>query len=190
MSEKPENTEDPKKLDDPENTKDEDAQPVDEIEAAVAASKVKEEKQKKQKSFMKRGGIALAILLVGYFVYYLMQPYKGSMAFGVCKVFIELHVQYPTTLKLSSVEEFSTSVRVWYTHTDSFGEYIMEPIQCYFKADDTYGFILDKVTIRRREFDQQVVDDFNNSIGVVFANPPDLTIPYPLDNVLKNLKPN
>ena len=112
------------------------------------------------------------------------------MAFGICKVFTEMYVQFPTTLKFNSVEEFSTSVRIWYTHTDSFGEYIMEPIQCYYKADEQYGYILDKVTIRRREIDQKIVDDFNKTLPVIFANPPDLTLPVPPEDSLKNLQIN
>ena len=114
-------------------------------------------------------------------------PYKGTMAFGICKVFLELNVQYPSTIEVSNVEEFATSVRVWYSHSDSFGEFRMEPIQCYFKADEELGFILDKVTVRRREIDPELVNKFNQSLAVVLQNPPDLTLPPPPDDSLKNL---
>lgn len=160
----------------------------DEIDQALAASKITERKAKDRKTLIKRGAIGAGVLILGFIIYLLFAPFKGTMAFGLCKVFVELNVQYPTTLKLNSVEEFSTSVRIWYTHTDSFGEYILEPIQCYFRPDENFGFALDKVTIRRRELDESIVEAFNRSIPVILENPPDLTLPQPPADDLKNIQ--
>lgn len=161
---------------------------LDEIDEAVASSNVKADKKKKKKKMIKLGGSALGVLFLGYIIYLLFVPYKGTMAFGLCKVFVELNVQYPTTLKLNKVEEFATSVRIWYSHTDSFGEYMVEPIQCYFKPDERYGFALDKVTIRRRELDTKQIETFNSSIPVILASPPDLSLPKPPKDILNNLQ--
>lgn len=160
----------------------------EEIDFIVARSKVKE---RKKKLFMKRlkigGGSTLAILLV-YGVYLLFKPYNGTMAFGICKVFIELNTQFPDTIRLSTVEEVGMSVRIWYTQTDSFGAYRLEPMQCYFKEHPEYGFALDKVTIKRREIDPAVIERFNASLPVILQNPPDLALPNPLPDSLENLQ--
>ena len=108
------------------------------------------------------------------------------MAFGICKVFLELNVRYPNTLRINTVEEIGTFVRIWYTQTDSFGEYRMEPIQCYYKPDEKLGFILDKVTVRRREVDPEKVNRFNKTIPIILQYPPDLTLPTPLPDSLNN----
>ncbi len=159
-----------------------------EIEAAVSQSSVQGEKKKLRKKQIKRGGIGTLALLFIYWVYTLFIPYEGTMAFGICKVFLELNVRYPNTLRISTVEETGTSVRIWYTQTDSFGEYRMEPIQCYFKPDEKYGFILEKITIRRREVDPQRIENFNRILPVIFKYPPDLMLPTPLPDSLDGLQ--
>lgn len=160
----------------------------EEIEAALADSSAKKKQKLARKKKIKYASIGLALLLVAYVVYWGIKPYKGSSAYGVCKVFLELTLRYPKTLRVSTVEELKSSVRIWYTQTDSFGEYRLEPIQCYFKKDERYGFALERVTIRRREVDKALVTDFNNTLPAVFANMPDLTIPAPLTDSLKDLQ--
>ena len=141
-----------------------------------------------RKKQMKQGGGALLALVLGYGIYLGLKPFEGSMAYGICKVFLELNVRYPETLRLSTVEESGSFVRIWYTQVDSFGEYRMEPIQCYFKPDEQYGFILDKITINRQEVDPQKVEAFNRTLPVIFANPPDLILPTELPDSLEGLQ--
>src|SRR5690606_3871696 len=106
-----------------------------EIEEALARSSVSQKKTLARKKYFKLGGGGVAVVLLIFFIKFLFTPYNGSMAYGVCKVFLELTVQYPDHLYVSTVEEFDSSVRIWYTQLDSFGAYRMEPIQCYFRAD-------------------------------------------------------
>jgi hypothetical protein len=159
-----------------------------EIDAAIARSSVKEKQKFTRKKQIKYAIFGVVGLLLSYGIYFLFAPYKGTMAFGICKVFLELTVQFPDELKLSTVEELPTSVRIWYTQIDGFGQYRMEQIQCFFKADETYGSILDKVTIRRREVDPLVVQKFNKTLPIIFAYPPDLTMPVPLPDSLEDLQ--
>ncbi len=160
----------------------------EEINEAVQNSKLAEKKKKARKKQFKLGGAGLAVLLVGYVIYWGMQPFSGTMLYGICKVFLELDMQYPHTLRVSTVEEMGASVRIWYTQTDGYGEYRMEPIRCYFKKDEKLGLILDKVTIRRRPIDQEIVNDFNRSIPSILENPPDLTLPARLPDSLNGLQ--
>lgn len=176
--------------DEPETRKEEKppAPEDEEIETVVRKSRVQESKQKKKKSLMVRSGIAAVILLLGYFIYGLFTPYKGGIHFGICKTFLERYVTFPSTLTLNSFEEFSDSIRIWHMHIDAFGQYRMEPIQCWFSQDQATGYLkLDRVTIKRREIEPEVIEQFNKSIPSIYANPPDLTLPYPLSDDLKNL---
>lgn len=159
-----------------------------EIDAAISRSKVKKNKKIALTRRAKIGGYCALSVFLAYGIYLLFKPYEGTMAYGLCKVFIELNTQFPDTIRLSTVEEVGLSVRIWYTQIDSFGAYRLEPMQCFFKEDETYGFILDKVTIKRREIDPAIIQSFNRSLPVILANPPDLTLPSPLPDSLESLQ--
>lgn len=162
------------------------------IDEAVDRSNIKKERDKSRKTMFNRGIIVAVVLLLSYGVHLLFKPFQGTMAFGLCKTYVELNVRFPHTLYISGIDQFPTSVRLWYVQTDSFGEYRMEPIQCYFKPDPAgvVPFVLDKVVVRRREVDPQVVEKFNKILPVLFANPPDLTLPALLPDSLQDLQIN
>lgn len=160
----------------------------EQIEAAVARSALKGKRDQAKKKQFKMAAAGVGALLIAFSGYYLFKPYEGGMTFGICKVFLERSVRYPSHLILGSVEKFDTSVRIWYTQVDAFGEYRLEPIQCYYKPDDTQGYILEKITINRRELDTQVVEEFNKVLPIIREYPPDLTIPYPLSDSLEDLQ--
>ena len=160
----------------------------EEIKNAVGKSKFKEKQKKTRKSHIKIISVLAGIGLIGLLISLGLMPHKGSKAFGTCKVFLELNVQYPDTLRLSGVKESANWVRIWYVQTDSFGEYKMERMQCFFKEHPEYGFELEKVTVRRREIEQSKIDSFNRSLPVVFQNLPDLTLPSPLPTNLRSLQ--
>lgn len=164
------------------------SQVEEQIDAALAQSSLQAKRAKQKKQQFKYGLIAAGVLLVSYVIYWGFKPYQGSMAFGICKVFLEGQVRFPSLLRVSTVEEFDTFVRIWYTQVDSFGEYRMESIQCYYKQDPERGTVVDKVLINRREVDPRKVEDFNRSLSVILAHPPDLTIPPPLPDSLQNLQ--
>lgn len=150
------------------------------------------EKKRKQKKKQKKQIILVSILLIfGYMFYWLVKPYQSGMPYGICKVFIELYVPYPHTVHFSEVEQFSDSVRVWFSKIDGFGEYTLEPMQCYFKPPDNgNAFQLDRITIGRREIDPYLVEQFNKSIPVIVAFPPDLTYPTAIPDSLEGMQFN
>ncbi|MCE7886469.1 MAG: hypothetical protein DYH13_03075 [Alphaproteobacteria bacterium PRO2] len=162
---------------------------VDEqIDAAIAQSSVQEKKRAQRKAkFYFAIGLGV-IALLSYSVHWLMKPYQGGLAFGICKVFLEGVTRYPDHLRLSTVEEFETSVRIWYTQVDSFGEYRMEPIQCYYKNDPERGTLVEKITINRREVDPRLVDNFNRALPSISAFPINMDIPAPLPDSLQDLQ--
>jgi hypothetical protein len=162
----------------------------DEIDTAIASSKIKEEHKKKRKKQFKYGAIGGVAALVAYGLWLLFKPFEFSMTYGVCRVFLELNVQYPQSLRMSTVEDMGMNIRIWYTQVDSFGEYRLEPIHCYYRPDETTGLALEKVTINRREVDPAVIRRFNSSIPSILAYPPELVYPTPLPDSLRDLQIN
>ena len=160
----------------------------EEIKDAVGKSKFKEKQKQAQKKQFQIGGGLIAVLLVGFLIYLGLKPYQGSKAFGVCKVFLELQIEYPPTVRLAGVRESGNWVRIWYAHTDSFGEYKMERLQCNFRQDEKYGFALDTATIERRKLDPAKIESFNRSLPIVLQNMPDLTLPSALPTNLRSLQ--
>lgn len=163
-----------------------------EIDDAIEKSKLQQEKIKARKKLFKRGVYFSLILLFAYGLYYLFKPFQASMGYGICKTFLELQVRFPQTLHVSSIESFQTSVRLWYVQTDSFGEYKMDSIQCYYKPDPSGAlpYVIEKIVMRRREVDPKKVEEFNKVLPQIFANPPDLTVPAPLPDSLQDLQIN
>lgn len=160
----------------------------DEIEQALANSKLAEAQKAKRKKMFKLGGGAVGIGLIVWLVMYLFAPFKAGMTYGICKTYLELNLRFPQELRVSTVDDLGMSVRIWYTQIDAFGEYRMENIHCYFRADEVTGAAVEKILINRRQVDPAKVTEFNKVVPVILANPPDLTIPYPLPDSLENLQ--
>lgn len=160
-----------------------------EIETAIKESRLQKSSQARRKNMFKYGGLALAVLIVGWISYYLFAPFKGGMWFGTCRVFLEMNVQYPSTLQLSSVEQLAAEkfVRIWYTNTDAFGSYRMENIKCSFEDDPVTGFKLKEVSINRVTVDPAKIVAFNKILPVVFESGVDLTYPRPFRDALGNI---
>ncbi len=110
--------------------------PVDEIEATLSRSRLAVEKRKQRMNVLKLAIAGVVLCLLGWFVYYLFAPYKGGKPYGICRTFLEMNVQFPQDLRLSSMEKFEDSIRIWFLQVDAFGEYRMENIQCYYKKHD------------------------------------------------------
>lgn len=160
----------------------------EQIEAALAVSSQQTKRQARRKKKFRLALAGVGVLSVAFILYYGFKPFNGSPAFGICKLFLENSVTYPQHLRLSTVEEFATSVRIWYTQIDSFGEYRLEPIQCYFKKDPERGTILDKVLINRREVTASKVENFNRAFPAIVRLKMDLSLPTPLPDNLKDLQ--
>lgn len=163
-------------------------EPKDEIEEALFSSKIKKKQDQKRKKTFQKVGTLFAACVLGYGIYLLFKPFKATMSFGVCKVFLETNVRFPETLRLSTVDEVGNYTRIWYTQIDAFGQYRMENIQCYFEPDEKMGARVEKILINRREIDPQRVADFNRILPVVFAYPPDLTWPAPIPDSLEDVQ--
>lgn len=160
---------------------------VDEVQDIVQNSKIQEKALAKRKKNFRLAVIAIAVVVVGYLGHLLFKPFEAGMDFGFCRVFLEQYVQYPTELELSEVEERRDFIRIWYMHTDSFGQDRMDNIECYHGKDPQRGYYISKIRVNRREIDPERVKLFNTSLPTIVAYPPDLTYPRRFRDALGNI---
>jgi hypothetical protein len=160
----------------------------DELEKVLSTSAIGEARAAKKKQIFKYGLWAAGGGVLVWLGMYLFAPYQAGVTYGICKVYLETTLRFPQELRVSTVEDFGDSVRLWYTQVDAFGEYRMESIQCYYKMDPQLGAQIDKILVNRRPVDLQKIKDFNKILPVVMANMPDLTYPSALPDSLNDLQ--
>lgn len=132
-------------------------------------------KKKKTKKGRWKIFVLVAVILVGVFVWYGTQPIKGTIHVGICRSFIELKLEYPDTLRLSAIDSFESTLRIFYTFTDAFGGQRSSIIECTFNPDTT----LKEIVIDRQKIPAEKVQAFNATIPYIVAANPDLVVPPP-----------
>ena len=135
--------------------------------ADMAAHGVKVEKDKSKKKLYIGGAVTLFVLFFGFWV---MQPSKASMNFGICKTYIELNVPYPHTLRFMDLRDRKLFVRMTYSYIDAYGQTIFFPITCKFDRDENGSKFLDSVDVNRDKShpleDEDRIAEFNKSFGI------------------------
>lgn len=95
------------------------------------AEKLREKKKLQRKKTTKRIFQVIGALFFAYVLWFLFKPFKASAEYGICRTMLEMHVPYPHTLYVSEMRiKRDGALELWYTHTDAFGEYRMEPLLC------------------------------------------------------------
>lgn len=130
-------------------------------------------------------GVAVLLILI---VIAACTPRKGTMLYGVCLVFTERILTYPTTLQVNYVEQYPMAVRIGFSHTDTFGQFKTEMIECTYRPDAEMGLAMDSVLLNRKEMDGELVSRFNAGLPMIVKNPPDLTLPPPMPEELVDMK--
>lgn len=162
--------------------------PQDELDAALARGRLADRKRAQKKQNFRLGIAAAIATPIVLFLWWMWTPYQAPLTYGICKTYLELNVQFPQGLRVSTVQDMGPSIRIWYTQTDASGAYRMENIQCFFKKDETRGTIMEKITMNRREVAHEKVEDFNRVIRILVENPPNLDYPPPLPDSLEDLQ--
>lgn len=160
---------------------------IQDQERGAALRKRKAHDAKRRRKYAMYGIAAVVVIFIGT---YLFKPFEGTIEFGICKTFLETQVRYPDKLRLSTVENIQGAMRIWYSSLDSFGEYRLQPIECFFATNAQGQLYMRRAKISRRDLDQSKVDAFNVSIPYLIENPPDLTLPTPLPDRLSDLQIN
>lgn len=148
----------------------------------------------KTQAFSTKGIIVIAsVLILSFGAYSVLQsiaPKKAPLLYAICSGFLEQQVTFPKTLRHTSVEQYSKATRIYFTHTDAFGQYQFEMTECTFKQDPKQGVLLDRVFFnqvkdvskkervagkgRLYEVKPEVIELFNRSksaSGIMSQNP-------------------
>lgn len=166
---------------------------VQEETSLDAALKADEKKLNSKDNFLSKIEGKYIAYAVGGFVFLLLilmmyscQPAKGSMAYGVCSVFLEQNTTYPHSINHIGVEGSRTAVRIYFTTTDAFGEYKQEMLECTFGPDEAMGMRVTQIARNRKPVDGALVQEFNKSLPAIIASDPYRAMPPNWKNPLLN----
>lgn len=103
----------------------------------------------KKKAFGTEGiiiGITIVVLLfLTVIIVQSCTPRRGGIIYGMCREFLQLQLPFPDTIKHTEIEIYRKAVRIYFTHTDGFGEYQLEMTECSFMQDPQQGVQLESV---------------------------------------------
>lgn len=156
------------------------------LSAAQRATALQEQRRKKKKNRKVIAGVVLGFFAL--IIFYGMQPLQGSIRYGICRTFIELQLPYPHTLQVNALEESHMTVRVYYSHIDSFGSSKLNMMECEFRNDPKRGLVLDAARANRNDMGKPTIAAFNATIPFILQNPPSLVIPRLRSDSLADLK--
>ncbi len=145
------------------------------------ADKLREKRKLKKKKNIKRGLIVTFVLLFAYLLYFLFKPYQASADYGICHTLLELMIPYPHTLYVSEVDILrkDRGLRLWYSYTDGFGEYRMEPFICKLAQDpDTGRLKIAELQLNKVTMNPEQVSYLSNAL-ILFEEAP-LILNYPI----------
>lgn len=142
---------------------------------------------KKQKKSNLRYYIGIPVVLIAGVVAFGLMPLTGTMKFGLCKTFVEKRYTYPLYLDIISVLEREADVKIEYTVMNEFGDTMFHTITCVFRPDPVSTMALTSIVLDRQRIDQAELDTFNRTIPSILAYPPDLQVPMPVTEDLRNL---
>lgn len=131
-------------------------------------------------------GIGVLLLFV-ILVFQACQPRQGTMMYGICRTFLEQMHAYPQTIRPSRIEQYPRAVRIYYSHTDPFGQYRLDMIECAFRQDDS-GTHLHDILWNRESIGKDKVGKLDATIPAIIAAKPDLTLPPPVPDTLRGMK--
>ena len=144
-------------------------------------------KPKSKKKWFWGLGAAIVVFLAAA----ILTPKIGTVRYGICKTFVELHDPYPQSLEFVQSEEIGSVVILDYNRVDSFGQRSLNQIRCFF-TDDPIP-MLKKVNVNGKgvvvpQEDPEVVKEFNVGIPALMKDKPSLIMPKGLPDDIKNFR--
>lgn len=150
-----------------------------------AASSKSEEQRARERKYILWGSITALILLILGGVYS-CQPTEGSMAYGICSTLLETNTQYPETLKITEVEGSRTTVRIYFTSIDAFGQFKLEMFECKFGPDpnNDKGMRITELLRNRKSLGQEAISNANKILPAITSSNPYRVMPPEWKNQL------
>lgn len=140
----------------------------------TAAQRAKKRKIQK----MIAGGVFLLLVVV---IWFGMQPLQGTMDYGICRTYAELHANNPQGMRVISYENYGRAWKIFYTYTGQYGEQRSNIIDCTFGNDPQGQIIAHNIKINRTDITEEQLELFNKSIPAIVKGKPNLAIPRPLE---------
>lgn len=154
--------------------------------ASVSGKKSRPKRSKKKKTLYALLGLAAFVALI---IWWAQQPLRGGPVMALCRVFAEKQLKYPQTLKLTTVDWFGDSTRLYYTFVGPFGENRSSMIDCRYQIDPTTNVVsFYSIKIDKNDMRQDQVDAFNKTIPYLMRHKMNNIIPPPYEDDLYELK--
>ena len=131
------------------------------------------------------------VLLLGYIIWWGIQPQTGSIRYGICKVFAKSMLRYPETMQPVTLYESGGTVSMDYNYRDPFGNFKSERLDCKFGKGQNGQLVMSSAVIireKREPVDDEVVAKFSQTIPAVIEGGLDFVAPYSPGESLKSLK--
>ncbi len=153
------------------------------------SKKLKEQKKAKRKKTTKKIIILVVLALFSYAIMWALKPFKASEEYGICRSLLELFVPYPYSIYVSEIKQLRDgSLKLWYTHTDAFGEYRMEEFQCKLIRNSKTGVMeLLEIKMHKVYLEADKVKHLNNSLVYFREHPLILNWPAALPDSIAAL---
>jgi hypothetical protein len=156
--------------------------------ATAKQEKADKPQKKKKKLSGKKIAAGIVLALFSFILYIGLQPVTGTINFGICRVFAERNLVYPSTMRVVGVQERPQDVRLDVASLNQFGESMVTQVACNFHTDAAKLHRLSSATINRRKVPDREVEIFNTIIPYILANPPSLALPAPIPDNLADLQ--
>lgn len=132
------------------------------------------QKLKNQKLWIGIGASILLILIVAF----ACMPRKGTIQYGICKIYIEKNIAiFPSTFyEILSYETYGLA-HIEYMNINLEGDKSYEIVECKFVQSPTRGLELTEVVHERDRRPDEEIKKFNKIIPIIIESPPDLTMP-------------
>lgn len=151
---------------------------------------------KKAKKFTWKKGVAIFVgLIVTIFLFMWFFPYYGTIRYGICRTYIELHEPYPQSIQYVDAyeESYYDNVTISYKKTDPFGLEALNEMVCTFETKEDGSILLKSVDIngKKRKYpqeDPELIKKFNQTIPAIRAYPPSLIMPYITSTDIKDYR--
>ena len=162
----------------------------DEKPKETLADKLAKQRKAARKKMIKRASLLTFLALFSWVLWFLFKPFKASAEYGICRTVMELTVPYPHTIYVSELRtKRDGGLELWFTHTDGFGEFRMEPFICRFGQNPQTGqFELTEVKMNKVTMDPQRLAFLNNAMPYFIEDPLILNWPEELPDAIGDLQ--
>lgn len=131
-------------------------------------------------------------LIVAFFAAVFLVPRIGTIKYGICKTFVELHDPYPDSLEYVQAFENDNVVTIDYNRTDSFGQRTLNQMRCVFKREGNLTE-LSSVDLNGKNNSYPMeapeeVKKFNRGIPALLQNKPSLVMPKGMAEDIKDYR--